>query len=73
MDWKQKVVVANPPKKAIAKPKPQSEQFQPPEIQQPEQPEALENLESLVDFPRDESIYGSGWSLAELMNEVVGR
>ncbi len=44
-----------------------------PEIEQPEQPEAVVPLESLAEPPKDESIYGSGWSLAQLMNEFGGR
>lgn len=43
------------------------------EIEQPEQPKALVNLESLAELPVDQSIYGSGWSVAELMNEFSGR
>lgn len=52
-------------------------EIQQPEVQQieiqPEQPEPLDLLESLVEPPRNESVYGSGWSLAELMNEFGGR
>lgn len=43
------------------------------EIEQPEQPVAVGHLESLAEPSRDESIYGSGWSVAELMNEFSGR
>lgn len=43
------------------------------EIEQPEEPEAVGHLESLADPPRDESIYGSGWSVAQLMDEFGGR
>ena len=40
-----------------------------PDIEQPEQPQAVVHLESLAEIPRDQSMYGSGWSVAELMNE----
>lgn len=40
-----------------------------PEIEQPEQPEVVVHLESLAEPPLDESVYGSGWSVAQLMNE----
>ena len=43
------------------------------EIEQPEQPESELYLESLAELPRDESVYGSGWSVAELMTELSGR
>lgn len=43
------------------------------EIEQPEQPEPELYLESLVEPPRDESVYGSGWSVAELMTEFSER
>ncbi len=43
------------------------------EIEQPEQPAPTVHLESLTETPRDESIYGCGWSLTELLNEFSGR
>lgn len=43
------------------------------EVELLEQPEPVVQLESLAEFPREESVYGSGWSLAELMNEFGGR
>ncbi len=43
------------------------------EIEQPEQPLAVRHLESLAETPRDESIYGSGWSVAQLMDEFSWR
>lgn len=43
------------------------------EIEQPEQPEPELYLESLAEPPIDQSIYGSGWSVAELMTEFSGR
>lgn len=49
------------------------EPAQQPEIEQPEQPEPEMYLESLAEFPRDESVYSSGWSVAELMTEFSGR
>lgn len=50
-----------------------TELAQQPEIEQPEQPELVINLQSLAEPPIDQSIYGSGWSVAELMNEFSGR
>lgn len=44
-----------------------------PEIEQPEQLLPVSHLEQTVEFAREESVYGSGWSLAELMNEFSGR
>lgn len=44
-----------------------------PDIEQPEQPQAVIHLESLAEPSLDQSIYGSGWSIAELMNELGGR
>lgn len=44
-----------------------------PEIEQPEQPEPAIQLQSLAEPPIDQSIYSSGWSVAELMNEFSGR
>lgn len=43
------------------------------EIEQPEQPEPVVHLESVAELSIDQSIYGSGWSVAELMNEFSGR
>ena len=43
------------------------------QIEQPEQPEPEVYLESLAELPLDQSIYGSGWSVAELMDEFGGR
>ena len=43
------------------------------EIEQPEQPQAVVHLESLAETPLDASVYASGWSIAELMNEFGGR
>jgi hypothetical protein len=44
-----------------------------PDIEQPEQPEPELYLESLAESPIDQSVYGSGWSVAELMDEFSGR
>lgn len=44
-----------------------------PEIEQPEQPKPAIQLQSLAEPPIDQSIYGSGWSVAELLNEFSGR
>lgn len=49
------------------------EPTQPLEIEQPEQPVPAVQLKSLVETPRDESVYGCGWSLTELLNEFSGR
>lgn len=46
---------------------------QQPEIEQPEQPEPELYLESLAETLLDQSVYGSGWSVAELMDEFGGR
>lgn len=43
------------------------------EIGQPERIEPVVPLEFLAEPPKDESVYGSGWSLAELMDEFGGR
>ncbi len=51
----------------------QIESVSPVEIELPEQPEPVVQLESLAKLPRGESVCGSGWSLAELMNEFGGR
>lgn len=42
------------------------------EIEQPEQPPSI-YLESLAEPPKDESVYGSGWSIAQLKNEFHER
>ena len=49
------------------------EPTQPLEIEQPEQPAPTVPLESLTKTPRDESVYGCGWSLTELLNEFSSR
>lgn len=49
------------------------EQVQQIDVEQPEQPEPVIQLQSLAEPPIDQSIYGSGWSVAELMNEFSGR
>lgn len=43
------------------------------EIEQPEQPQAMIHLESLAETPLDASVYCSGWSVAELMDEFGER
>ena len=43
------------------------------DIEQPEQPEPVIQLQSVAEPPIDQSIYGSGWSVAELMTEFSGR
>ncbi len=43
------------------------------EIEQPEQPAPIVQLESLAETAPDESVFGCGWSLTELLNEFSGR
>jgi hypothetical protein len=43
------------------------------EIEQPEQLAPTVLLESLTETPRDESVYGCGWSLTELLNEFSNK
>ncbi len=38
-----------------------------------QQPEPVVNKEVFLGTPRDESVYGCGWSLTELLNEFSGR
>ncbi len=38
-----------------------------------QQPEPVVNLEVFLGTPRDESVYGCGWSLTELLNEFNER
>ena len=49
------------------------EQVQQIDVEQPEQPEPVIQLQSVAEPPIDQSIYGSGWSVAELMNQFSGR
>ena len=51
----------------------ETEAVQQPQIEQPEQPEPVGHVESLTEPLRDDSIYGSGWNLAQLMNEFSER
>lgn len=44
-----------------------------PEIEQPEQLAATEQLQPVVEVPPDASVFGCGWSVTELMNEFSGR
>ena len=43
------------------------------EIEQPEQLAPTVQLESLAETPPDESVFGCGWSLTELLNEFSSR
>ncbi len=43
------------------------------EIEQKEQPEPVRHLESLAEPSREESVFGSGWSVTELMSEFSAR
>lgn len=49
------------------------EQVQQINVEQPEQPELVIQLQSVAEPPIDQSIYGSGWSVAELMTEFSWR
>lgn len=49
------------------------EQVQEIDVEQPEQPEPVIQLQSVAEPPIDQSIYGSGWSVAELMDKFSGR
>ena len=42
-------------------------------IKAQQQPESVVNKEVFLGTPRDESVYGSGWSLTELLNEFNER
>ena len=50
-----------------------TEPVEQPNIEQPEQPQAEVHLVSLAETPLDASVYGSGWSIAQLMDEFGGR
>ena len=43
------------------------------EMEPQEQLELVVITEALLETPRDESVYGSGWSLTELLNEFNQR
>lgn len=43
------------------------------DVEQPEQPELVIQLQSVAEPLIDQSIYGSGWSVAQLMTEFSGR
>jgi hypothetical protein len=43
------------------------------EMESQEQLEPVVITEALLETPRDESVYGSGWSLTELLNEFNER
>ena len=66
--------------RSTPKPKPVSqpdeeleiEPIEQPEIEQPQQPTPA-ILESLAEHPRDESVYGSGWNVNELLDEFNER
>lgn len=50
-----------------------AEPVEQPNIEQPEQPQAVVHLESLAETSLDASVYGSGWGITELMDELGGR
>lgn len=76
-----KVITVIPANKPTTKPlllsqpvqQPEIKPVPEPEIEQPEQPEPLIYLDSLSKPLRDESVYSTGWSITELMNEFSGR
>lgn len=49
------------------------ESIQPFEIEQPEQSEPPVQLETLAEAASDESMFGTGWSMTELLNEFSSR
>jgi hypothetical protein len=49
------------------------EQVQQIDVEQSEQPEPVIQLQSLAGPPIDQSIYGSRWSVTELMTEFSGK
>lgn len=51
----------------------EEEPTQPLEIEQPEQPAPPLRLESLAETAPDESMFGTGWSMTELLNEFSGK
>lgn len=57
--------------RSTPKPKP-VEPIEQPEIEQPQQPLTVV-LESLAEPSRDESVYGSGWNVNELLDEFNER
>ena len=49
------------------------EALQQSETETQQQPEPVVNKEVFLGTPRDESVYGCGWSLTELLNEFNAR
>ena len=49
------------------------EAFQQSAIETQQQPELVVEQEGFSETPRDESVYGCGWSLTELLNEFNDR
>ena len=49
------------------------EAFQQSAMETLQQPEPVVNQEVFLGTPRDESVYGCGWSLTELLNEFNDR
>ena len=49
------------------------EAFQQSAMETIQQPEPVVNKEVFLGTPRDESVYGCGWSLTELLNEFNDR
>lgn len=68
-----KIIKVKSLSKPITKPEPVSPPQEQPQIELPEQPKPVVRMESLAEFPKDESVYSSGWSLAELMTEFSAR
>ncbi len=74
------IIKINRLSKIVEKPKPvsqlteqQEQPIKPVPQAEVEPPEPVVQLESLAELSREESVYGSGWSLAELMDEFAGR
>lgn len=62
-----------PQQSSQAQEQPELEPMQPLEIEQPEQPAPPVKLESLAEVTPDESVFGCGWSVTDLLNEFSGR
>ena len=72
-----KVITVKHSNQSLAKPQRRSQLVQESVIESTQQPEIEQppvvHLESLAEPPKDESVYGSGWSVTELLNEFSGR
>ena len=72
-----KVITVKHSNQSLAKPQRRSQLVQESVIESTQQPEieqpSVVHLESLAEPAKDESVYGSGWSVTELLNEFSGR